>query len=81
MPVLSRYQFLIERVLRTASYHDVAAAGQRRDLQRVLQALTPIDVSWNYGERLDLQFRGVEREQNCERIIDAGICIDDHSLW
>ena len=36
MPVLSRNQFLIERVLRTASYHDVAAAGQRHDLQGVL---------------------------------------------
>ena len=41
MPELRRDQFLVERMLRSAGDRQIAAAGERDDLQRILQALPP----------------------------------------
>ena len=80
VPELRRDQLLIQRMLCSARHRQVAAPGKRNDFQRILQTLTPVDISGHNGQRFDFQFGRIQREEDRHRVIDAWIGVNDHSL-
>src|SRR5437899_3925109 len=66
-------------MLCSACHQQVASPRKGRYFERVLQALSPVDISRHHGERFDLQFGGIQSEQNGHCVVDAGVCVNDHS--
>ena len=67
-------------MLCAAGDDQVAAVGQRSDLQRVLESLLAFDVAGNDRQRFDFQLGRIQREQDGERVVNAGVCVDDGTL-
>jgi hypothetical protein len=64
VPELGGDELLRQRVLRSARHRNIAAVGQRRQLERVFEAHLRGHVSRHHRNRLYLHFRRVERQQD-----------------
>ena len=80
VPQLRCDQLLKKRMLRAACYRDVAAIGERSQLQRVFQSLLGGHVAGDDRQRAHVQFRRIHSQQNRQRVIRAGVCINNYFL-
>ena len=80
MPVLRGNQFLIQRMLRPCRDRNVAASGERNNLQCVFQSLPCIDVARHNRKRFHLEFGRIQGQKDSHGIIRTGIGINDDSL-
>lgn len=80
VPELGGDQLLKERVLGSGSDRNVAAVGEREHAEGVVQALGRDDVSGDHGNGADVELGRVKREHEGQRIIGAGIGVEDDFL-
>ena len=64
-------------MLRAAGNNHVTAIGERDHAQGVVQSLRGGDVAGNHGERAYVQLRRIESEHDGERVVGAGVGVDD----
>ena len=65
-------------MLRAASYGNVAAVRERNHSQCVFKSLRGDHVSGNNRQRAHIQFRRIQRKHDGNRIVGAGIRVDDY---
>ena len=80
MPELGGDEFLKQRVLRAAGDGDIAAIGERSQLERILQTLFGFHVTGDDGKGAYVKFGRSEREHDGDGVIGAGVGIDDDFL-
>ena len=62
---------------RAGGHWQIAAPRGLQDLARVERALRRVHVSRGDGQRLDVQLGRAQREQDRQRIVHAGVSVDD----
>ncbi len=80
VPEFGGDQLLKQRMLGAAGDGNVAAIGEGGELQGVFQALLRGHIAGDDGESADIQFRRIQGEKNGERVVGAGVGIDDYFL-
>ena len=64
-------------MLRATGDRNVASIGERDECERVLQALRCGHVAGNHGQRSNVELGRIQREENGNRVVGAGIGVDD----
>ncbi len=80
MPELSRNEFLEERMLRPGRDGNIASIRQGNHAQRIFQSLTGGHVSRDHGDGAYVQFRRIQRQHQCQRVVGTGIGVEDDFL-
>ena len=77
VPELGGDELLKERMLRATGDGNVASIGERDERERVLQALRCGHVAGNHGQRSNVELGRIQREEDGNRVVGAGIGVDD----